>query len=455
MSARIESPHVDTERYDAVIIGGGPAGSTTGAYLARAGLRVLIVEKERFPRFHIGESVMPVSNAILREIGVWDKVTQAGFVPKHGAEFHVGNRSVLPKHVEFAKGMVPGLDFTYQVERSRFDQLLLQHAAELGCAVREETRAAAVRALGADGYEVVLQPAATSRVERSGEEVAVQCSYLIDASGRDRLFTKPVKTAPTNADLNKRVAIYAHFRGVYRTPGRAGGNIVIVRHEDGWGWLIPLEDDRASVGVVTSTERMRASGLKPEALFRQIVATSHRMCTAMEHAVPISPFHATADYNYRARQFALPRLLMVGDAACFLDPMFSTGVFIALLSAKLASTEVIAAHRRNRAPLSLRRRWRYTRRLDRNLATLQKLVLAFYDNASFSVFMERKAPLRMFPAINSLVAGHSDPPWPVRWRYWLFLAVCRWQRHRPIVPPIDFQTKPAAAAARPKTAGVS
>ena len=441
MPALAEPSHHSPERYDAVVIGGGPAGSTAGAYLARAGLRVLIVEKERFPRFHIGESLMPVANAVLREIGVWEKVTQAGFVPKHGAEFHVGNRRVLPKYVEFARGMVPGMDFTYQVERSRFDHLLLQHAAELGCTVREETRAVAVTAAGprgADGYDITLQPAAAARGDRTGE-TAVRCAYLVDASGRDHGFTKPIGTAPANPDLNKRIAIYAHFRGVERSAGRAGGNIVIVRHEDGWGWLIPLDEERTSVGVVTTTERMRAARLKPEAMFRQIVADSHRMGSALAHAEPVSPFHAAADYNYRARSFAAPRLLLVGDAACFLDPMFSTGVFIALLSAKLASAEIIAAHGRGGAPLSFWQRRRYTRRLGRNLGNLRRLVLAFYDNASFSVFMERKAPWKLFPAINSLVAGHSDPPWPVRWRYWLFLAICRLQKRRPVVPPVDFR----------------
>ncbi len=449
MKPAAEAPPGAPDSYDAVIIGGGPAGSTAGAYLSRAGLRVLIVEKECFPRFHIGESVMPVSNAILRETGVWDKVTQAGFMPKYGAEFHAGNRSVLPKHVEFAKGMVPGLDFTYQVERSRFDQILLRHAEELGCTVREETKAVAVQGAGrqgADGYDITLQPAANPRGSREGE-VTVRGAYLLDASGRDTRFAKPIKTAPADPDLNKRIAIYAHFRGVKRTAGRAGGNIVIVRHEDGWGWLIPLDGERTSVGVVTTAERMRASRLKPEKVFQQTVADSHRMGTAMADAVPDSPFHATADYNYRARRFAAPRLLLVGDSACFLDPMFSTGVFVALLSAKLASEEITAAHRRGNAALTFWQQRRYTRRLGRNLGTLRRLVLAFYDNASFSVFMERKAPWRMFPAINSLVAGNSDPPWPVRWRYWLFLAVCWLQRRRPLVPPVDLRPKPTRAVA--------
>ncbi len=420
-----------TQDFDAVIIGGGPAGSTAGAYLARAGLRVLIVEKERFPRFHIGESIMPVANAVLREIGAWDKVEQAGFVRKYGAEFHVGNRSVLPRHVEFAQGMVPGLEYTYQVERSRFDLLLLEHAAELGCTVRQETRVSAVRPVGRDGYEVTLGP--------TGE--TVRCAYLVDASGRDRLFDKPIPTAPANAALDKRVALYGHFRGVKRPAGRAGGNIVIVRHEDGWGWLIPIDEDRTSVGVVVTTERLRASRLRPEAMFRQVVARSEKMGRAMEEAEPLGAFHATADYNYRARRFAAPRMVLVGDAACFLDPMFSTGVFLALFSAKLASEEIIRAHRRGGRELSLVQRWRYARRLNRNVANLERLVLAFYDNASFAVFMERQAPLRMFPAINSLVAGHADPPWPVRWRYWLFLLVCRVQRFRPVVPPVNFTVK--------------
>ena len=265
----------------------------------------------------------------------------------------------------------------------------------------------------------------------------MRCAYLVDASGRDHLFAKPVPSAPAHPDLNKRIAIYSHFRGVKRAAGQAAGNIVVVRHEDGWAWLIPLDDERTSVGVVTTAERMRAARLKPEAMFRQIVAESDKLGRALEDAVSVSPFYAEADYNYRARTFCGPRLALVGDAACFLDPMFSTGVFLALRSAKLATEEIIRAHRRGGAALSFLQRRRYTRRLSGNIATLQKLVLAFYDNASFSVFMERKAPWRMIPAVNSLVAGHADPPWPVRWRYWLFLLVCRLQRWWPVVPAVN------------------
>ena len=387
---------------------------------------------------------MPVANAILRDIGVWDKVERAGFVPKYGAEFHVANKTALPRHVEFSRGLVPGLDYTYQVERSHFDQLLLEHAAELGCHVREETKATASRPCGRDGYEVTLRSATGG-----GDPTTLRCSWVIDATGRDTILAKPVGTAPANPALAKRVAIYAHFHDVPRSAGKAGGNIVIVRHADGWAWFIPLPGNRVSVGVVVTAESLRASRLKPEAMFRRVVADSPKLTAALANAYWPTAFHVTADYNYRARRFADPRRLLVGDAACFLDPMFSTGVFIALLSAKLAAEEVVAAHRRGRA-LSWWARRRYTRRLRANLATLERMVLAFYDDRSFAVFMERNAPLQIAGAINALVAGHSDPPWSVRWRYWLFLLVCRLQRWRPVVPAIDLRAPASRAKAPPE-----
>ena len=288
--------------FDAIIVGGGPAGSTAGCYLAQAGLRVLVVEKERFPRFHIGESIMPVANTILREIGVWDKVDRAGFVPKYGAEFHVANKSALPKQVEFSKGLVPGLDYTFQVERSRFDQLLLDHARELGCEVRQETKATAVRPLGRDGYEVNLSPASGT----DGEAATVRASWIIDATGRDTGFAKLIRTAPANPALAKRVAIYAHFHGVKRPAGKTGGNIVIIRNAHGWAWCIPLDGDRVSVGVVVTTEHLRSSRLKPEALFRQIVAESPKLAATLAGVDWETKYHVTADYNYRARRFRRP-----------------------------------------------------------------------------------------------------------------------------------------------------
>ncbi len=159
----------------------------------------------------------------------------------------------------------------------------------------------------------------------------------------------------------------------------------------------------------------------------------------------MTEFHVTGDYSYRARTFADRRLLLVGDAAGFLDPMFSTGVYVALFSARLAAREVLAAHGAGGGGdggkgLSAWQQRRYTRRLGANLALFEQLVLAFYDNSSFSVFMERTPPMGLARAINSIVAGNSEPPWRVRWRYWLFLLVCRLQKRWELVRRIDLET---------------
>lgn len=422
--------------YDALIVGGGPAGSTAGAYLARAGLRVLIAEKDRFPRFHIGESLLPAGNSILRETGAWPLVEQAGFKRKFGAEFHVGNESVPPKRVVFAEGLAEGMDYTYQVERSRFDCMLLDHAASVGCEVRQEARVTEAAETG-DGHEATIVDAAGART--------VRCSWIIDASGRDNHFRKPLKLERTEPIIPKKVAVYAHFEGVRRAAGPEGGNIVIVRHGDGWFWLIPLDERRTSVGLVTGVDRLRGAAGDGEALFRGIVAESAKLGALLNGAEPISKFHVTSDYSYRARRFASKRLLLAGDAAGFLDPMFSTGVFMALLSAKLAAREILKAHARRR-PLTAWAQRRYTRQLRAHFGVFEKLVLAFYDNASFSVFMDRTPPLQLARAINAIVAGNAQPPWKVRWRYLTFLLVCRLQKHWRLVPPVSFASTRAALA---------
>ena len=432
--------------FDCLVVGGGPAGSTAGAYLAQAGLRTLIVEKERFPRFHVGESLLPAGNDILRETGVWAKVEAAGFMPKHGAEFHVGERPELGKRVRFRDGLIPGNPYTYQVERSRFDELLLRHAEELGCVVRERTRLTAAQPLpDGSGWEATVQTAGGSGPE------TVRAGWILDGSGRDQGFSHPLKSdrVDPGGNLPKRAAVYAHFRGVARATGPEGGNIVIVRHADGWFWLIPLDEGRTSVGLVTTLENVRAANGRVGELFRATVARLPKLTTLMAGAEPATGFYVTADYTYRTKRFASERLLLVGDAAGFFDPIFSSGVFLGLHSARLAAAAVIHAHGRDDQALSRRAQTGYTRRVGKAAAVFQRLILAFYDNASYSVFLDQHPPLNLGRAVNSVVAGHTRLPWRVWWRYQAFLLVCRLQRRWPLVPPIPLAAKcpPVASAA--------
>ncbi len=422
--------------FDCLVVGGGPAGSTAGAYLARAGLRTLIVEKERFPRFHIGESLLPAGNDILRDTGVWDKVEAAGFMPKHGAEFHVGERTDVGKRVRFRDGMIPGNPYTYQVERSRFDDLLLRHAEGLGCTVRERTRLTAATPLpGGSGWEATVQTAGGSGPE------TVRAGWILDGSGRDPGFSHPLKgdRVDPGGNLPRRAAVYAHFRGVARAAGPEGGNIVIVRHADGWFWLIPLDAGRTSVGLVTTLETVRAANGRVGELFQETVARLPKLRQLLAGAEPVTKFHVTADYTYRARRFASDRLLLLGDAAGFFDPIFSSGVFLGLHSARLAAAEVIRAERDHGRALSPRQQNRYTRQVGRAAAVFQKLILAFYDNAAYSVFVDDHPPIGLGRAVNSVVAGYTRLPWRVWWRYHAFLLVCRLQRRWSLVPPVEMR----------------
>lgn len=423
--------------YDLVVIGAGPAGSTAATVAAAAGLRTLIVEKETFPRFRIGESLLPHGNGLLRELGVWDKVAAAGFIEKFGARFHTANGSAS-KEIIFANGIIPGLEKTYQVGRAKFDALLLDHARESGA---EALLATAVTAVDerADGHMLTLKSA-------DGDAREITAAWVIDAGGRDNLFPDEAKRRLDPAALDRRVAVYAHFEGVPREDGWRGGHTAIVRLDDGWFWTIPIDAARTSVGLVTTTSALRASGLNPEAFFNQTVARHASTRALLGDARPATAHHVTADYSYFRESFARPRRLLAGDAAGFFDPIFSSGVYIAMHSAREAARLVVRAHREGRDLRPAERR-RYTRDLKKHAGVFLKLIRAFYDNTSFSVFMCPAPPLALDRGVNSIVAGHSRLIWPIWWRFRLFLLVCRLQHLFPLVPRIHLGDRPAPAAA--------
>jgi flavin-dependent dehydrogenase len=414
--------------YDVAIVGGGPGGSTAAALARQRNLTVLVLEKERFPRFHIGESLLPMGNALLRETGAWPKLEAAGFIRKYGAAFFLSNGRAETE-IQFDDSLVPGLDYTFQVERSKFDSLLIDHARDLGAEVRFETTVRAVETI--DGVHRV-------RLESAAGTQTVTARWVLDASGRETLFNLEQKRALDPSPFPKRVAIYNHFRGVARAAGRAGGHTVAVRLDDGWFWLIPLDDERTSVGLVTTVEAMRGSGLRPEDLFNRAVAGSVKLRELLEGAEPAMPFRVTSDYSYFRRKLAAGRTILVGDAAGFFDPIFSSGVYMSMLSAKLATDLVARAHANGRELTPAEER-RYTAAIKRSASVFQKLIAVFYNNARFAVFMCPEHRWKIRRAVTSIVAGHSHLTWALWWRYRAFLMICWLQERRiRVCPPLDF-----------------
>jgi flavin-dependent dehydrogenase len=415
---------------DLLVIGGGPGGSTAAALARLEGMSVCLAERDEFPRFHIGESLLPIGNAVLQASGAWPKVQAAGFVKKFGAEFMLADGSD-EKEVVFASGYVPGLDSTFQVERASFDSILLEHARTLGADVRTGT---AVRALAPSADCVTA-----SLVPREGPGASIRARWVIDAGGRDNLYDSPEKRACEAVPFPKRAAIYSHFEGVQRAPGPRGGNIIIVRLHDGWFWIIPISAERTSVGLVTPIEALKR-GIDPESVFRSTVAASLRLQAKMEGSRPVAPFRVTADYSYERKEFASPRVILAGDAAAFYDPIFSSGVYLSTHSAQLAVKAIARAHAAGR-PLSGPERRRYTRRLKADCSVFCKLIEVFYDNQGFEVFMTQKPPLDLGRGLVSIVAGHVRLTWPLWWRFKVFLAVCRLQKFLPIVKRIEHSAR--------------
>lgn len=421
---------------DVLVIGGGPGGSSAAAFARLRGLSVCLAERDQFPRFHIGESLLPMGNAVLRASGAWPKIESAGFVRKYGAEFMLADGSAV-KEVVFANGSIPGLDWTFQVERSRFDSILLEHARSLGADVR---MGATVRALSPSRDSVTATLA-----RKDGPDASITARWVVDAGGRENLYESPGKRVFEPPHFPRRAAVYSHFEGLRRAPGPRGGNIIVVRLEDGWFWIIPISAERTSVGLVTSVEAIRRGG-DPTDVFHGTVAGSPQLCALMDGSRAVAPFRVTADYSYVRTQFASPRIVLAGDAAAFFDPIFSSGVYVSIHSAQVAVGAIARAHAANRALTRAEQR-RYTRGLKRHCAVFQELIDVFYDNDGFSVFMTQKPPLNLGPGLTSIVAGHVRLTWALWWRFKVFLAVCRIQKYLPIVKRIAHGSRVSLRAA--------
>lgn len=423
--------------YDAIIIGGGPGGSTAGCALAQAGKKVLILEREKFPRFHVGESLIPYGNDIFTSIGVWPKMQAAGFQRKMGAEFVLSNAKASIK-ILFGQYLEPRYAHTFQVERSKFDHLLMEHARESGCEIWEQALVQKAE-LNDDGGTVTCT--------HQGQQHTLQARWVLDASGRDAFLGKQMGLPKTDLGMPKKFATFAHFKNVVRNPAPDDGHITVVRLDFGWFWMIPLTAEKTSIGLVQTLEHFKATGLKPGECFEQVVQSSTELRRRMAYAERMSDYSFAGDYTYRHLQNAGPRWILIGDAAGFVDPIFSSGVMLSVKSGYMAAQEILKAEKAGTA-LTAQAQARYTKAVGQMCRVFLRLIKMFYDNAAFEVFMSPCPNPRMEWAIHNMVAGNTTAPWKLKFHLWAFYAICALQKRFPLVPRLDFSEPTPAPVAR-------
>lgn len=374
-----------SDSYDAIVIGAGPAGSTAAAVLAEKGRRVLVLEKEKFPRYSVGESLMPYCYFTLKRIGIIDQVKSSRFLRKYSVQF-VSMDGKVSQPFYFFQHLKHEASTTWQVLRSEFDKMLLDNARGRGAEVLEETTVT----------EVIHQEGAVVGVramDRAGKTREFRAPMTIDASGRTALSAAKYRWKVRDRKLNK-VAIWTYYRGAKRDPGLdEGATTVAYLPEKGWFWYIPLLEDTVSVGVVAEKDYLYDQTRDAATIFGREV---EKNAWIQEHLSPgfrCDSYRVTGDYSYRARHCAANGLLLAGDAFAFLDPVFSSGVFLALKSGELAGDAVDVALRANDFTAS--QFAGYGLLLCSGIEAMRKLVYAFYDHEfSFRELMRKHAHLQ-------------------------------------------------------------
>ncbi|WFE29248.1 tryptophan 7-halogenase [Solwaraspora sp. WMMD791] len=333
---------VPQQRYDLIVVGGGPAGATVSALVSKRGHRVLLLEKATFPRYQIGESLLPATvHGVAHLLGVREEIEKAGFTVKRGGTFRWGS-SPQPWTFEFAVSQrMPGpTSFAYQVERMRFDQILLDNARRLGVDVRENSP---VTGVITDGGRV----SGVRYTDRDGREQQVSARYVVDASGNTSRLYGSSGARREYSPFFRNLALFGYFEGGARLPAPNSGNIFSVAFEHGWFWYIPLRPELTSVGAVVSPESAALVQGDPEQAMRRFIDACPPIQRMLANATrvtegPYAPLRVRKDWSYCGTRFWSPGMVLVGDAACFVDPVFSSGVHLATFGGLLAARSINA-----------------------------------------------------------------------------------------------------------------
>lgn len=373
------------EDYEAIVIGGGPAGATAAAVLGQHGRRVLLLEKERFPRYRIGESLLPYCYFPLQRIGVIDKMKASFCVKKHSVQFVTTEGKVSAPFYFFQHFDHPA-STTWQVVRSEFDAMLMENARVKGA----ETR---VGIAVADFLREEGRVVGVEAVDSEGKPLRFHAPVTVDASGRNALALSRRPWRKWDPQLNK-VALWTYFRGAVRDPGLdEGATTVAYLPEKGWFWFVPLPNDMVSVGIVGESNYLFRDTKDLAEIFCREIGNNAWIKTHLAPATQEGEYQVTKEFSYRSEYCAEDGLVLVGDAFAFLDPVFSSGVYLALRSGELAADAIHAALPSD--AVTAEAFTGYSDRLRREIEAMRKLVYAFYDKAfSFGKLIKMNPEVR-------------------------------------------------------------
>lgn len=422
------------QKYDVAIIGGGPAGSSAAILLSQAGRSVIVLERDKFPRFHIGESLLPFSMKAFTRLGIQEKMRAAGFIEKFGGEMADAGGEKAVKFY-FKDGFRSRTDRSFQVTRAEFDKLLLDHARENGAEVSEETAVSGAK-FDADGVELEVAP-------RNESPRLLRAKYVIDASGRHSFLGTRLNLKKNYQHLQK-LSLFAHYEGVHWEPPPDGTLTRMIRALHSWFWILPLDRGRTSVGMVLDAADFKSARLSPEDYFERAVREQPLIVERLGEGRRVSPVHVAADFSYRMKRLTGERWLLAGDAAGFIDPVFSSGVFLAVLAGEKAADVL---HEVLDRPIRRARLFAsYERLVNRAMDVYLRFVDAWYSKEFIEIFLNPRDRFQIPPAVNAVLGGNIGESFAIRWRMEVFYLLVRLQKRWALCPRLSLLPKASSAA---------
>ena len=396
--------------WDVVVVGGGPAGSTAAGLLAERGWRVLLLEQSLHPRFHIGESLLPNNLPILERLGVLEKVRDIG-VLKPGADFTDSGEHDVTQNIRFADALGDTPSHAFQVRRAEFDELLFENAGRLGAVTREDTRVTHVERQSGNPHLHLCT--------EQGDRFSTR--FVLDASGRHGFLARRNRWR-RRSTRHASAALFGHFRGVTPRTDERRGNISVYWFEHGWMWMIPLQGDVMSVGAVCRPGYLKARDTDAESFLRETVALNAEARSRMAGARVLGGVQVTGNYSYETQETADAGQLLIGDAHTFIDPVFSSGVYLAMRNA-VECIPVVERWLRDDQPGF----WRLAARLDRasrrRVRAFSWFIYRFTTPTMKHLFNHPRPIFGVKPAVTSMLAGDGDGSWTIRFRLRLFRCI--------------------------------